>query len=116
MGPSDVPVGGKLWLFVSSHQFHTTCLILTSITVSENVGHDKVFGVVVEAVDLECQSLYPVVAGKGELEGVGALRREAGGAITFTDEICQDISLSVDVGGIDKGLGIAQSDAPLGTL
>ena len=65
MGPSDVPVGGKLWLFVSSHQFHATSLVLTSVTVSENVGHDKVFSVVVEAVDLERQSLYPVVTGKG---------------------------------------------------
>ena len=115
MGPCEVPVGGELRLLVTGNQFHTAGLVLTGVTVFQNRGHDEVVGVVVEPVDLEIQTLYPVVATKGELEGVGALRREADG-LFLTYERCHDIGLTVDVGSIDKGLGIAQSDVPLGAL
>ena len=47
-------------------------LVLTGVAVVENAGHNEVGSTVVETLELEVQSLDPVGACKGELEGMDA--------------------------------------------
>ena len=67
MSPGEVPVGSQLRLSVTGHQLHAAGLVLAGVSVSEDVGHNEVFGMIIEAIDLKIQTLHPILSGKGEL-------------------------------------------------
>ena len=74
MNPREVPVSRELRTLVTGHQFQTAGLVLSGIIVVEDIRHDEVIGPVVETIEFEVQSLHPVLAGEGKLEGVHPFR------------------------------------------
>ena len=80
------------------------------------MGHDEIIGTVIETVDLDIQAFDPVITAEGELEGMDTLGRDALNKLRITAEYHHryDIGFTVNIGGIDKRLGITEFQVPLG--
>ena len=128
MRPREVPVGAEARhtdgrtvghgerRVVTGHELCAAGLVLAGVAIVENTGQYKVAGTVVEAVDLEVETLHPVGSGKRQLEGVYTFGRQADGRGTVGSphQFRHHVGLAVDVGSIDKRLGVAELDVPFG--
>ena len=103
---------------VFCHQFQTHRLVQATIIVFGDEGRDLVFGVIEEAVEFKIEALDPSEAGKCKLDRMEDLR------IKFSVDIfrihaikdCVEVvDLAVEIGCIDKGLGITDLRIPLGS-
>ena len=74
---------------------------------------NEVASLVVEPVEFEVQSFHPICPAKGELVGMHGFLCQRNGCLAL-EKCNMFISLAVEVGRIDKRLGIAEFQIPLG--